>query len=84
MESSYNATNGHFGIKLEYTEGTFWQILGALWAEGPICLDKLELVRRYEYLGVLTLAHYLRLIQKYFCHAYTICEKLVFLTVVIP
>ena len=41
MEISLNAPKGHFGIKLECTEGPFLHINWAVWAEGPFCLDKL-------------------------------------------
>ena len=33
---------GHFGIKLQFTEGPCWHILRAVWAEEPFCLDNLS------------------------------------------
>ena len=42
MESSQNAPRGHFGFKLECTEGPFWLIHRAVWAEGPFGLDNIS------------------------------------------
>ena len=42
LELSYNALKGHFGIKLECTEGPFGHIYRAVWAEGPFGLDNIS------------------------------------------
>ena len=42
LELSQNAPKGHFGIKLECTEGPFWHIYRAVWAKGPFGLDNIS------------------------------------------
>ena len=49
LELSQNAPKGHFGIKLECTEGPFWHIYRAVWAEGQFCLDDISYDRGLKF-----------------------------------